>query len=64
MTVQQLIDQLSKCNPKLTVVIQGMDPTDWTYYNDIQRTVEERNEYLTEDDENPTRVVVIDGGIF
>jgi hypothetical protein len=64
MTVKQLIEQLSKLNPDLMVVIHGTDPTDWDYYNDIEGKVKERNILLCEDDKKKTKVVVIDGGCF
>ena len=64
MTVQQLIEQLSKLNPNSMVVIHGTDPTDYDYYNDIEGKVKEQNIYLCEDDKKKTKVVVIDGGCF
>jgi hypothetical protein len=64
MTVKKLIEQLSKLNPDLNVVIHGTDPTDYDYYNDIEGKVKERSIYLSEDDEEKTKVVIIDGGCF
>jgi len=64
MTVKKLIEQLSKLNPELDVIIQGTDPTDWTYYNDVVGKVKEQNVYLSENDGKKTKVVIIDGGCF
>jgi len=42
MTVQELINELQQVkNKNLKVVIQGCDPTDYTYYNDVEYTSEE-----------------------
>ena len=64
MTVKELIEQLSKLNSDLDVVIHGTDPTDYDYYNDIEGEVKEHNVYLSENDEDETKVVIIDGGCF
>jgi hypothetical protein len=64
MTVKKLIEQLSKLNPELDIIIQGTDPTDWTYYNDVVGKVREQNVYLSENDKKKTKVVIIDGGCF
>ena len=64
MTVKELIEQLSKLNPELDVIIQGTDPTDWTYYNDIEGEVKEQKIYLSQESNFKTKVVVIDGGCF
>ena len=31
MTVQELIDRLSKCNPNQRVILEYVDHTDWVY---------------------------------
>jgi hypothetical protein len=31
MTVKELIDRLSKCNPDQKVILEYVDHTDWTY---------------------------------
>lgn len=64
MTVLELINKLQKVEDKnLNVVVRGMDPTDFYYHNDVEDCgVEEV--YLCEDDENETKVFVIDGGVF
>ena len=36
MTVKELIEELSKFNLETEVRIEGTDPTDWRYVNDIQ----------------------------
>lgn len=64
MTVKQLIKQLEKVKDKeLEVVIQGMDPTDYVYYNEIEMLGVEKV-YLSEDDDKKTKVFIIDGGDF
>ena len=64
MTVKQLIKQLEKVKDKeLEVVIQGMDPTDYVYYNEIEMLGVEKV-YLSEDDTKKTKVFIIDGGDF
>jgi hypothetical protein len=64
MTVKQLIKQLKKVkNKKLEIVIQGMDPTDYVYYNEIEMLGVEKV-YLSEDDNKKTKVYIIDGGDF
>ncbi len=62
MTVQELIEELQKVeNKNLKVVIQGCDPTDYTYYNDIEYT-SEQNVY--DEEIGYRRRFVIDGGMF
>jgi hypothetical protein len=64
MTVKQLIKQLEKVKDKeLEVVIQGIDPTDYTYYNEIEMLGVDKV-YLSEDDNKKTKVYIIDGGMF
>ena len=64
MTVKQLIKQLETVKDKeLEVVIQGMDPTDYVYYNEIEMLGVEKV-YLSEDDTKKTKVFIIDGGDF
>ena len=64
MTVNQLIKQLEKVkNKELEIVIQGTDPTGWTYYNEIEMEGVDKV-YLSEDDTKKTKVYVIDGGMF
>jgi two-component sensor histidine kinase len=80
MTVKELIIQLQQIeNQDTRVVIRGTDPTDFTYYNDIEETrtsilnnddgdIYEINEDdLNDDDFGFTlmeQVVILDGGIF
>ena len=64
MTVKELIAKLEKVKDKdIEVVIHGMDPTDYTYYNEIEGLGVEKI-YLSEDDSEKTKVFVIDGGMF
>ena len=64
MTVKQLIKQLEKVkNKELEIVIQGTDPTDYVYYNEIEMLGVEKV-YLSEDDTKKTKVFIIDGGDF
>jgi hypothetical protein len=64
MTVKQLIKQLEKVKDKeLEVVIQGIDHTDYTYYNEIEMLGVDKV-YLSEDDNKKTKVYIIDGGMF
>ena len=80
MTVKELIIQLQQIeNQDTRVVIMGTDPTDFTYYNDVEETrtsilnnddgdIYEINEDdLNDDDFGFTlmeQVVILDGGIF
>ena len=62
MTVKELIEELQKVeNKNLKVVVRGCDPTDWTYYNEIEYT-EECNVY--DEEIGYRRRFVIDGGMF
>jgi hypothetical protein len=62
MTVQDLINELNKVeNKNLKVVVQGCDPTDYTYYNDVEG-VGVQNVY--DDEIGYRRRFVIDGGMF
>jgi hypothetical protein len=64
MTVKQLIKQLEKVKDKeLEVVIQGIDPTYYTYYNEIEMLGVDKV-YLSEYDNKKTKVYIIDGGMF
>jgi hypothetical protein len=65
MTVQQLIDTLEQVqNKHLNVVISGVDPTDYMYFNSItEQDIEERNVY-EEDRDQYRRRLVINGGMF
>ena len=64
MTVKQLIKKLERVKDKeLEVVIQGIDPTDYTYYNEVERLGVDKV-YLSEDDNKKTKVYIIDGGMF
>jgi hypothetical protein len=80
MTVKELIIQLQQIeNQDTRVVIRGTDPTDFTYYNDIEETRtsilnnDDGDIYeINEDDLNDDvfgftlmeQVVILDGGIF
>jgi hypothetical protein len=62
MTVQELINELEKVkNKNLKVVIQGMDPTDWVYNNEVV-DIGEQNIY--DEEIGYRRRFVIDGGMF
>jgi hypothetical protein len=62
MTVQELIDELQKVNNKnLKVVIQGSDPTDYVYYNEVEYTGESN---VYDEEIGYRRRFVIDGGMF
>jgi hypothetical protein len=62
MTVQELINELEKVkNKNLKVVIQGVDPTDWVYNNEVV-DIGEQNVYY--DEIGYRRRFVIDGGMF
>jgi hypothetical protein len=64
MTVKELIKELKKVkNQDLEVIVQGIDPTDWTYYNEVEGVGVEKV-YLSEDDDDKTKVFIIDGGMF
>lgn len=64
MNVKELIKELKKVkNKELEIVIQGMDPTGYVYYNEIEMLGKEKV-YLSEDDNEKTKVFIIDGGDF
>ena len=64
MTVNQLIKKLKKVKDKdIEVIVQGTDPTNWIYYNEIEMEGVEKV-YLSEDDTKKTKVYIIDGGMF
>lgn len=64
MTVKELIKELEKVkNKELEIVIQGTDPTDYVYYNEIEMLGVDKV-YLSEDDDKKTKVFIIDGGDF
>jgi transcription antitermination factor NusA-like protein len=64
MTVKELIKKLERVKDKdIEVVIQGIDPTDYIYYNEIEMLGVEKV-YLSEDDTKKTKVYIIDGGMF
>jgi hypothetical protein len=64
MTVKELIKKLEKVKDKdLEVIVQGTDPTNYIYYNDVEYTGTNKV-YLSEDDNKKTKVFVIDGGMF
>ena len=80
MTVKELIEELSKFNLETEVRIEGIDPTDWRYVNDIQGIrlgegdLEEYDDedYELDEDGEPDydrlkeskKVVIINGGMF
>ena len=46
MTVKELIKELEKVkNKELEIVIQGTDPTDYVYYNEIEMLVNHFDNY-------------------
>ena len=64
MTVKELIKRLEKVKDKdIEVIVQGVDPTDYCYYNEVDGVGVEKV-YLSEDDDKKTKVFVIDGGMF
>ena len=64
MAVNELIKVLEKVKDKeVEVIIQGIDPTEYVYYNDIENLGIEKV-YLSEDDDKKTKVFIIDGGEF
>jgi hypothetical protein len=64
MTVKELIKQLESLDQELTVVVKGIDATDYEYFNKVKKKVKSQKVYLNEEDEKKTQVVIIDGGIF
>jgi hypothetical protein len=64
MTVKELIKKLEKVKDQnMDVIVQGIDPTDYIYYNDVDGVGVEKV-YLSEDDDKKTKVFIIDGGMF
>jgi hypothetical protein len=64
MTVQELINDLLTVKDKsIKVIIQGVDPTDYVYYNEIEDCGCDEV-LLSEDDDEETKVFIIDGGMF
>jgi hypothetical protein len=73
MTVKELIEELSKFDLETEVRIEGTDPTDWRYVNDIQNVElgEDDDEMYDEEDydENgdvleSSKIVILNGGMF
>jgi hypothetical protein len=63
MTVKELINKLSQIeNQDLEVLIKGIDPTDYIYYNDIEGV--EVDDVYDENLDEEKKFVVIDGGEF
>lgn len=63
MTVQELINELQKVeNKNLKVVVRGSDPTDYTYYNDIESV--ERDKVYYEGEDMYRYRFIIDAGMF
>ena len=61
MTVKELIEELSKFNLETEVRIEGTDPTDWRYVNDIQGIRLGEGE---EDELYEKEYVLLNGGMF
>jgi hypothetical protein len=80
MTVKELIEELSKFNLETEVRIEGTDPTDWRYVNEIlgvelgEKDFEEYNDedFELDEDGDPdidmlkesSKIVIINGGMF
>lgn len=80
MTVKELIEELSKFDPETEVKVEGTDPTDWRYVNDIEDIELGELDYDDYDDEDyeldedgdpdydrlkeSSKVVIINGGMF
>ena len=80
MTVKELIEELSKFNLETEVRIEGVDPTDWRYVNEIlgvevgEKDFEEYNDedFELDEDGDPdidmlkesSKIVIINGGMF
>jgi hypothetical protein len=73
MTIKELIEKLSKFDPKSEVKIEGVDPADWRYINDIHdiEVITLNDDMYNEEDydENgnvleSSKVVIINGGDF
>jgi hypothetical protein len=63
MTVQELINELQKVeNKNLKVVVRGSDPTDYTYYNDVESA--ERDKVYYEEEDMYRYRFIIDAGMF
>jgi hypothetical protein len=64
MTVKELIKKLEKVKDKdLEVIIQGTDPTNYIYYNDVEYIGTDKV-CLSDFDNKKTKVFIIDGGMF
>ena len=62
MTVKELIEELQKVeNKNLKIVVQGYDPTDWVYNNEVEG-VGVQNVY--DEEIGYRKRFVIDGGMF
>lgn len=51
MTVQELIDRLSQCDPNAAVIIEYQDVTDWVYFHhvgDEDNPIEERDDTIVD----------------
>jgi len=80
MTVKELIEELSKFNLETEVRIEGVDPTDWRYVNEIlgvelgEKDFEEYDDedFELDEDGDPdidmlkesSKIVIINGGMF
>jgi hypothetical protein len=80
MNVKELIEELSKFDLETEVRIEGIDPTDWRYVNDIEGIELGELDYDDYDDEDyeldedgkpdydrlkeSSKVVIINGGMF
>jgi hypothetical protein len=64
MTVQELIDGLNTVKDKsIEVVVHGTDPTGYVYYNEVDDSGCDEV-FLSEFDDEETKVFVISGGMF
>jgi hypothetical protein len=64
MTVKELINELNTVKDKsIEVVIQGTDPTNYIYYNEVEDSGCDEV-FLSEFDDEETKVFIIDGGMF
>jgi len=62
MTVKELIEELQKVeNKNLKVVVQGYDPTDWIYNNEVEGVGVQS---VYDEEIGYRRRFVIDGGMF
>jgi hypothetical protein len=65
MTVKELIEELQKVeNKNLKVVIQGVDPTDYVYFNGIENIEVKNCGFDLGDEFIFRRRLVLDGGMF